>query len=117
FHQASPPWSPVTSNRSTLTPNERRQRDRESRTGSRLARHDHIAAHHRAELLRDRQPQPGSPVTPRRSDIRLTEGLKQSAELLFAHADPCIGDRETYHLSSVGALSFYFQGHGPLFGE
>ena len=57
-----------------------------------LALHGHVAAHHLAEALRDRQPQARAAVLARRAGVGLAEFLEEPRHLVRRHADAGVRD-------------------------
>src|SRR5439155_11623207 len=68
------------------------QSDREGRAPPGGALDGNPAAEHFAEMLGDRQAEPGAAIPPGRRQFGLGEGLEKSALLLLGHADTGIAD-------------------------
>src|SRR6516162_3593956 len=79
-----------------------RQAHGEHRTFARLARHNHIAAHHARQLAGDGEPETSAAETLRGRGISLAELLEQLRLLLRRHADATVGDRELDPAASIG---------------
>src|SRR5262249_39515458 len=75
------------------------------------------AAHHLAEVARDRQPQTGPATLARRRGINLVKRLEQLLHLLPAHADARIRHREHHPVATLALVATGLQRDATLVGE
>ena len=80
--------------RLSLLPSPKRVGEVKRAALARLALHPDAAAHQLDELRRDRQPQPGAAVLPRRGAVGLVKASKISLLLVRRNADAGVADQE-----------------------
>ena len=82
-----------------------RQPDRELGAFAEFAFHGDVAAHHAAEVARDRESQAGAAELAGSGAVRLAERLEQLGELLGRHADTGVADAEHDPRAALGILA------------